>query len=84
MGYSIEATEDGCYPGTTVLVNKLGIRDQKELDRAERILVALHAVEIEQNPPTAPFDLALYCDLHKRLFGDLYDWAGELRRIYLS
>lgn len=84
MGYSIEATEDGCYPGTTVLVNKLGLRNQEELNRAERILVSVHAVEIEADPPTEPFSLALYCELHRKLFGDLYDWAGEMRTIDLS
>ena len=84
MGYSIEATDDGCYLGTTVLVNKLGLRDQEELNRAERILVSVHAVEIEANPPTEPFSLELYCGLHRKLFGDLYDWAGELRTIDLS
>ena len=29
MSYSIESITDGCYPGTTVLVNKLGIHQRQ-------------------------------------------------------
>lgn len=31
MGYTIEASENGCYPGTTVLVNKFDLHSQEEL-----------------------------------------------------
>ena len=55
MGYSITASKDNCYPGTTVLVNKLGIKDQRTLDEAERIAVTMHAAEIETAPPDSPF-----------------------------
>ena len=29
MSYSLNATDENCYPGTTVLINKLGITDEK-------------------------------------------------------
>ena len=29
MGYSIDPISDNCYPGTTVLINKLDIRNEK-------------------------------------------------------
>ena len=32
MPYTIEAAQDGCYPGTTVLVNKFDLHTQKELN----------------------------------------------------
>ena len=32
MSYTIEAAQDGCYPGTTVLVNKFDLHTQKELN----------------------------------------------------
>ena len=35
MAYSITPSADDCYPGTSVLVNKLNIRDQKQLNENE-------------------------------------------------
>jgi cell filamentation protein len=84
MAYSVDAANDNCYPNTTVLINKLGLKTQEALDEAEKIAVSLHSVEIEQNSSGEPLDFAYYCTLHKRLFEDLYDWAGELRTINLS
>ena len=37
MAYSITPSADDCYPGTSVLVNKLNIRDQKQLDENEAL-----------------------------------------------
>ncbi len=84
MAYSIQSSQDGCYPGTTVLINKLGLRDQAALDHAERIIVTLHAAEIEARGCDEAFTFDFYRSLHKALFEDLYDWAGELRRVDLS
>lgn len=84
MAYSLDSSKDSCYPGTTVLVNKLGLQEQADLDAAERVAVAVHAVEIETAPPSGPFTFAYYLDLHRRLFQDLYNWAGTLRTINLS
>lgn len=84
MTYSVTSSSDGCYPGTTVLINKLGITDQETLDEVESIAVTLHSTEIESESPNTPFTFDFYCNLHKRLFGDLYEWAGELRSIDFS
>ena len=84
MSYSITASNVGCYPGTTVLVNKLGLKCQQALDEAESVAVSLRLAQIESEAVDAPFTFAFYCDLHKRLFGDLYDWAGKLRTIDFS
>ena len=84
MAYSITSSNDGCYPGTTVLINKPGLKNQAALDEAESVTVALRSAEIESEPSDAPFTFDYYRELHKRLFGDLYDWAGELRTIDFS
>ena len=84
MTYSITSSNDGCYPDTTVLINKLGLKNQEALDNVESVAVALHSTEIESESSNAPFTFDFYCGLHKRLFGDLYDWAGELRTIDFS
>lgn len=84
MAYSVTSSNDGCYPGTTVLINKLGLKSQAALDAAESVAATLHSTEIECEPCDVPFTFDFYCCLHKRLFGDLYAWAGELRTIDFS
>lgn len=84
MAYSVEDLSENCYPGTTVLINKLDIRSQAALDDVERVVTGIHMVEIEKEESDEPFTFEYYKSLHKRLFGDLYDWAGELRKVDLS
>ncbi len=84
MGYSLTDSAENCYPGTTVLINKLNIRSQEALDDVERVLVGLHTIELEREPPAEPFSFPFYLDLHRKLFGDLYEWAGELRTVDIS
>ena len=80
MGYSTEDLTANCYPGTSVLINKLDIRSQAVLDDVERVVTGIHTVEIEKEGSAEPFTFDYYKSLHKRLFGELYDWAGELDR----
>ena len=40
MGYSLDPISEGCYPGTTVLVNNFDIRNKAKLDEAETVLVS--------------------------------------------
>ena len=71
-----------CWPGTSILRNELGIRDEDLLADAEAEFAALALERIEINGP--PFDLAYLCHLHFQLFGDLYEWAGQIRRVDVS
>ena len=84
MSYSITDLSADCYPETTVLVNKLGIRSQEALDDLERVVTGIHTVEIVTEQSEEPLSFAFYRNLHKRLFGDLYEWAGELRKVDMS
>lgn len=68
-------------PGTTVLRNKLGITDAAELDRAERLLVVQRTVE---GIPTGNSDLSHLRAIHRHLFQDVYEWAGEVRTLEIS
>ena len=72
MAYSIVSSKDDCYPGTTVLINKLDLRDQAALDQAERISVTLRAAELGLRTCTEPFTFDFYRRLHRELFRDLY------------
>lgn len=69
------------YPGTSVLKNRLGIEDQAELDVAERLLTTIRAASLI---PTGNFDLAHLQTIHRHLFQDIYDWAGELRSVEIA
>jgi cell filamentation protein len=67
--------------GTKVLRNRLGISDARRLARIERRLVA---DRIAEGAPIGAFDLAHLRAIHRHLFQDVYDWAGELRTVEIS
>ena len=71
-----------CPPGSTVLRNRLNLTDAKTLAQAERDLSEVAAESIDFAPP--PYSLSYLQAIHRRLFSDLYDWAGELRTVYIS
>lgn len=69
------------YPGSTVLRNRLEIRDAEGLEFAERVLVRQR---MEEGCPGGDFDLAHLQAIHRHLFQDVYEWAGEIRRVPLA
>lgn len=70
------------YPGSTVLKNKFGIRDQGALETIEREYVVLRMLGGLPNPKT--FDLAHLQALHRHLFQDVYKWAGDVRTVEIA
>lgn len=74
-------TDPYTYPGSTVLRNKLGLTDATRLNRMERRLVTQRAAE---GIPAGGFDLAHLRAIHRHLFQDVYDWAGELRTVEIA
>lgn len=73
---------DYCYPPDyRVLKNKLNLRTTEELERVEREFVTLRAME---DLPTGDFDLAHLRAIHRHLFQDVFDWAGEIRTVEIS
>ncbi|WP_037272811.1 Fic/DOC family protein [Ruminococcus flavefaciens] len=82
--YSIEGCQDSCYPDTTVLINKLDIRDQELLYEAESIIVTSCSVKAEKELLFKDVDFEFYKGIHRLIFGDLYDWAGTVRTINIS
>ncbi len=71
-----------CYTNTSILKNKLDIQDVNTLEAAERDITAFSVRKIGFRHP--PYDLEYMKLLHKNLFSDLYDWAGELRSVNIS
>ncbi len=67
-----------CYPGTTVLMNKAGLTDQKALDQFELQMFLSRA---DEPLPDGDLDPAHYRAIHRHFFQDVYDWAGDYRAI---
>jgi cell filamentation protein len=65
------------YPGTEVLRNIPGIKNAKALEKFER-QEAKHRLD---NLPALPVSAAGYNAIHKHLFGNIYDWAGQNRTV---
>ena len=84
MGYSIDPVSENCYPGTSVLVNKLGIRDESVLLAIEGTVTTTKGAQWIEAPCDATFDFEHYKSIHRFLFSDLYDWAGTVRKINMS
>lgn len=65
---------------SSVLKNLLGITDEKELDLAEAELSRANMMLLYENG-FDDFSSGGFCYIHKFLFGDVYEWAGEYRKI---
>lgn len=46
MAYSIDASDNSCYPGTSVLINKLAIRDQAQLEENEALITTVQSLSL--------------------------------------
>ena len=84
MGYSIDTITADCYEGTTCLINKFGITDDKQLSLIEGQITFAKGSELERNPVKGDFDFEHYKDIHKYLFDDIYEWAGKIRTVDMS
>src|ERR1700722_7069520 len=71
-------------PATGVLRNKLGLRSSAELEAAEREITHAALIFLRESPVPASYDLLHLCAIHRRIFGDIYDWAGQLRTVAIA
>jgi len=78
--------------GETPIPDRSGLRDplirtRRELSVAEARNIAKAAVKYLAERPTkrrAPFDLSWCLRLHREMFGDIWDWAGQPRAVELN
>jgi len=70
-----------CYPGTTVLKNRLDIRDQHSLDAFEADAVTQRGLE---PLPVGRFSISHFRSIHRHLFQDVYSWAGNFRTVRIA
>jgi fido (protein-threonine AMPylation protein) len=67
--------------GTTTPKNKLGITDREQLATVEADLATFRLAELRIAPIRGGFDSVHLQNIHHHVYQDLYDWAGELRRV---
>jgi cell filamentation protein len=70
-----------CYPKSSVLKNKLGIRDQIKLSEFE---LAMTTQRFDEPLPNGRLGTRHYFAVHKHLFQDVYSWAGKPRTVRIS
>lgn len=68
-------------PETGILRNKVGARTQIALDKAEGDLSFARLLQLMDHPVRATGDLEELRAIHRHLFQDVYEWAGELRTV---
>lgn len=63
------------------LINRFGIQDQDELQKAEAGHTAMRRMQLQVGlgPRGGEFDLEHLKALHRHLFQDVYEWAGTTR-----
>lgn len=84
MPYSIDPLTADCYEGTACLINKFNIRDSSQLAEIEARISFARASELEQQPLSGAFDFEHYKAIHRFLFEDIYEWAGQIRTVDMS
>ena len=78
--YGYHGFENYCYPGTDILINKLNIKNDEQLSKAERDITRLKLLKLFQSPVPDKFNFLLLCKIHKTIFEDIYAWAGQTRQ----
>ena len=73
-----------CYPDSNVLRNLLGINDYDELVSAEGRLTVIAMIQLDADPVKGRFDTDHLKSIHRRIFKDIYDWAGEFKTVEIS
>lgn len=73
-----------CYEDTNILKNKLNIRDLSLLKKAEEEITLVKQMELLQNPIKGNFTKTHFMNIHKFIFGDIYSFAGKIRREQIS
>ena len=78
--YAYNAIPDPyCYPNSDVMINRFGIKNAMELDAVERELTLNRLGELLHKPVSGRFGFTHLKRIHKAVFGDLFEWAGQPR-----
>lgn len=84
LSYEYERDDYYCYEDSPVLKNKFGIKDEKLLDEAERKFTSFKTAKLIEDPIKGELNFEYIKKIHKYLFDEIYDWAGEIRKTDIS
>ena len=70
------------YDDANVLKNFANIKNAERLRKAEADITGI-AMAAVYNLKYDKFNTETLCDIHKNIFGQIYDWAGEFRTIQM-
>jgi cell filamentation protein len=79
-----ENTDPYLYPGTNILRNLRGLRDPLLLAHFEADCSASRLDDLQESPIPGRFDIAHLKSIHKYIFQDIFDWAGNFRTVNIS
>lgn len=71
-------------PETGVLLNKLDIHNPEQLEKTEAYLTSIKIASLAEQPIEGNFDFDHLRSTHKYIFGEIYDWAGNIRTVELD
>jgi cell filamentation protein len=71
-------------PVTGVLYNKLALGTAAGLEAAEREITHAALILLDESPVSPSYDLSHLHEIHKRIFGDIYEWAGQIRTVAIA
>lgn len=73
--------EDFQQPGVGTLTNRLAITTPEALATAVSECTSRRLAELQASPIRGGFDSSHLQEIHRYLYQDVFDWAGELRRV---
>ncbi|MES2093196.1 MAG: Fic family protein [Actinomycetota bacterium] len=79
MATKFRAWDDYFIPGTTVLRNKLNETDPVALSAKEEFAASARLDQLADAPLPPTFDYDHMKAIHRHIFQDVYEWAGEER-----
>jgi len=75
--------EDIYYPDTHILINKLNIQNDSDLQIAEKQALQ-ECIKYFSAKEITIFDSKLICDIHYQFLRKLYEWAGKYRSVDIA
>src|SRR5580704_3868976 len=72
------------YPGTSVLRNLRDLRDAGVFSEFEAEATARRLRQLEHKPLSGAFDSRHLQAIHRYIFQDVYEWAGDFRTVSIS
>jgi len=84
MSSTTGSSDPYLYPGTNVLKNLRGLTDPGFLERFEARRTHRRIAELIDTPVAGRFDVAHLKAIHRNIFQDVYEWAGQFRTVNIS